>query len=231
MSIDGVKFVSQIETRFGVRIADEQVGEIETIGQLTDFLTEQAREVYARPCVAAHMFYRLRKVLLAELPLAKREVRPQAAMRELIPAESRRRVWWELQEEFEYRLPDLQMSATFRYGLLAFAAVLLVAMVGGTIANGMAEYLFVIPFIWALIVWVVMMLAKLYRRELPSEMSTVAATVGYLLPFPGLSSDQPPAAIEPWVFENICQVTANAAKVEACTLTRETHFIRDLAMK
>jgi hypothetical protein len=82
-----------------------------------------------------------------------------------------------------------------------------------------------------LIVWVVMMLARLYRRELPSEMSTVATTVGYLIPFPGLPSDQPPAAIEPWVFENICQVTASAAKVESGTLTRETHFIRDLAMK
>jgi hypothetical protein len=75
-------------------------------------------------------------------------------------------------------------------------------------------------------------LAKLLLvRELPPETTTVAAAVGHLIPFPGLPYDQPDEAIEPWIFENVRQLTAQAAQVDAESLSRQTNFIRDLQMR
>ena len=231
MSNDGVLLVNRIEKRFGIGLSDEQVEKISTIGQLCEYLTAQARILHQRPCASAWMFYRLRRVLVDHVPVSKRLVHPRVPLARLIPFRHRKRVWQELQYEFGNTLPKLQWGNALRYGLLIFCTLSAVTMLAGTIASGAWEYLFVLPFVWALVCWVAMMIATPFARHIPAQVATPAAVVQYLMPFEGLPFNEPASAIEPWIFENICQVTAETLEVNAHELTRSTHFMEDLGLR
>jgi len=231
MAIDGDKLVRRIEQRFGVRISHEEVERIETIGHLCDHLGKRAREVRQRPCVTAWVFYRVRRALLDELPLERRHVRPSTRLAELIPPRSRRRAWRALEEEFEFDLPDLVAPPALRYGLVAFAVVSLIVLVAFVAATSSYDYLIVLPFVWAIGLGLALLFSRPFARGFPSGLVTVADVVRRVAPFEGLPRDATEAEAQGWIFEQVRNEVAVFTGVEAGTLSRRTHFIRDLKVR
>jgi hypothetical protein len=84
-------------------------------------------------CPAGRTFYRLRRVLVRTLGLARHDIRPAMRLDELIPPDRRRTVWQALRQE-GLRLPDLcLMEPLGRIGGVVMLATVLAVAISGSL--------------------------------------------------------------------------------------------------
>lgn len=114
---DIVELVMAVEAAFDVEIADEQAEQIETVGQLRDFLAEHFRRRFGAPtssvaCLNLAAFSRVRRTLLLNSTLPRREIRPSTSLEIMLPPLQqrafRRRTWDALRRGLGVELPRLE---------------------------------------------------------------------------------------------------------------------------
>jgi hypothetical protein len=94
MGLDAVELVINLEDAFGVAIPDAAAEQMRTVGDTYDRIVSCLRERAAdmSACGSAHTFYRLRQELASHLGVARRLVRPDSVLENLIAPLARR--WW-----------------------------------------------------------------------------------------------------------------------------------------
>ncbi len=125
---DPVAVLLAIQENFGIIISDEEAGRIGTMGQLYDFVFARVARNQSKVCVTSATFYRLRRALREICGVPRERVRPLAQFEQLIPLNSRRHVWQELQARFS-NLPTLRRSANLEGWINAESLVPLLVMV------------------------------------------------------------------------------------------------------
>lgn len=110
MGLDTVELVMDIEDRFKVSIADAAAEQIQTIGDLYEFLMKRIRLQNTASCQSAALFYPIRKILVDEFNVKKSAVVPCTELQSLVTAENRHRFWQRVETLVSSRLPRLKRS-------------------------------------------------------------------------------------------------------------------------
>lgn len=149
MGLDGVELVMEIEEEFGIRLTDDEVAPVETVGQIIQLVESKITPESRQKLGAA--FYRLRQVIADSVLIDKRLIRPTTDLRPFIPVSQVSSVWRELHEA-GFHVPSLTLS---KRGVLVFVTLWLMFMIlaikavnylipwsGWGVGVGMAAFLF-----------------------------------------------------------------------------------------
>ena len=113
MSLDTVELVMEIEEAFEIRIPENAAWKMTTVGDVYQYILEQQKnEAGQQPavCLTAVTFYKLRRMLVAELGLDRSHLRPDSSTDAILPAENRGQLWARLEKALQLKLPELAMS-------------------------------------------------------------------------------------------------------------------------
>src|SRR5262249_10139336 len=108
MGLDGMDLLMGVECGFGVQLNDGEALAGRTVGQLHTLILRQWKERRTRTCLSSAVFYRLRRVLCAEIGVPREHVRLEAPTAFLLPDEVRPRAWQRLHTALQLRLPGLR---------------------------------------------------------------------------------------------------------------------------
>src|SRR5437763_15243690 len=96
MGLDSVELVMELEDAFGVSIPDDDAEKAQTVGQtvllIVDLLS-RSRGPDPSYCASARAFYQLRRELVAHCGIARKVIRPDSRVGELVPSGPRRNAW------------------------------------------------------------------------------------------------------------------------------------------
>ena len=110
MGLDTVELVMDLEERFDTAIPDDAAEQIQTVGELHAFLMRRIRNQASDICPSATLFYPIRRLLVDEFSVERKQVRPSTRLETLIEAEHRRQFWRRLQSVFSTCLPRLRRA-------------------------------------------------------------------------------------------------------------------------
>lgn len=149
MGLDGVELVMEIEEEFGIKLTDDEVAPVQTVGQIIQLVESKITPESRQKLGAA--FYRLRQVIADSALIDKRLIRPATDLRPFIPDSQVSSVWRELRDA-GFRVPSLTLS---KRGVVVFVTLWLMFMIlaikavnylmpwsGWGVGVGMAAFLF-----------------------------------------------------------------------------------------
>lgn len=123
MGLDAVELVMEIEEEFGIKLSDDEVAPVETVGQIIQLVESKITPESRQKLGAA--FYRLRQVIADSALIDKRLIRPSTDLRPFIPDSQVSSVWRELHDA-GFRVPSLALS---KRGMAVFVTLWLVSMI------------------------------------------------------------------------------------------------------
>jgi len=131
MGLDALELVLNVEDAFDVRIPDERLGEIETVGDLHDFVVSLKGNLQPTrdTCLSASTFFRIRRALCRLLTTEPRGLRPRTPLDDVLPKDHRRELWTRLRRELKLTLPSL-----VRPRWLVCVSLFIVFLVTGAVA-------------------------------------------------------------------------------------------------
>ena len=112
MSLDTVELVMEIEEAFEIRIPDNVAWKMTTVGDVYQYILEQQmNETGQQPavCLTAVTFYKLHRMLVAELGLDRSQFAPGSSTDAILPMENRGQLWSRLEKALQLKLPELVM--------------------------------------------------------------------------------------------------------------------------
>ena len=128
MGLETVELVIRFEEAFGITISDEVASRMTTPREVTDYIVTQVATAERSACLSQQAFYFLRRAFSVRLHLPRTAFHPDVPLRTIIPKETRKNLWGQLQMEMGPNvLPDLARPLWLFYFLLAvtiFLAVL-----------------------------------------------------------------------------------------------------------
>jgi hypothetical protein len=108
MGLDAVELVLEIEESFGIKIPDDRASEIETIGELYEFvLAVRPGRNLSGGCLSAATFRMIRRTVCSRLSAKVYRLRPRDELNSIMPQVGRRRFWDQLQTDLALRFPRL----------------------------------------------------------------------------------------------------------------------------
>jgi hypothetical protein len=108
MGLDAVELVLEIEESFGIKIPDDRASEIETIGELYEFvLAVRPGRNMSCGCLSAATFRMIRRTVCSRLSGKVSRLRPRDQVNSIMPQVGRRRFWDQLQTDLALRFPRL----------------------------------------------------------------------------------------------------------------------------
>src|SRR4051812_29629379 len=96
MGLGTVELVMDLEDKFGIFISDADAEKIETIGDTVNYIAGQLisrGSPTGGGCWSAHTFYHVRRELMTEAGVGRRDVRLESRIEDLIPEGRGRAVW------------------------------------------------------------------------------------------------------------------------------------------
>src|SRR5258708_5351982 len=127
MGLETVELVIRFEEAFGITISDEVATRMTTPRAVTDYMVTQVATTERSACLSQQAFYFLRRAFSNRLHLQRTAFHPDLYLRSLIPKETRKNVWHQLQTEMGTNaLPDLGRPLWLFYLLLAGTILLAV---------------------------------------------------------------------------------------------------------
>src|SRR5258707_6286681 len=120
MGLETVELVVRFEEAFGITISDEVATSMTTPRAVTDYIVTQLATAERSACLSQQAFYFLRRAFSNRLHLPRTAFHPDVALRTLIPKETRKNLWRQLQTEMGPNvLPDLARPPWLFYFLFA----------------------------------------------------------------------------------------------------------------
>jgi len=182
LGLETVAIVMQVEDEFNVFIPDDVTPQLRTVGDLHQFLLQQKARpiVTSGACPSSFVFYRIRRSLMKHFHVARRAVRPDTRLDQLLPQSQRRIAWTKLASALKLPLPDLQFPPGVRLALWStpvIAAVVTVLCLLPHVSLSDAA-----PFgMTALLVgWAIAFFARPFRTHVPARCATVGRLATHL---------------------------------------------------
>ena len=110
MGLEGVELIMDVEDRFRTSFPDDQLEQMQTIGDLHDFIMSRIRTQHSDVCLSAAMFYPIRRILVDQLNVDRDNVRPATSLESLVEPESRSQFWRNIESVLATKLPRLKRS-------------------------------------------------------------------------------------------------------------------------
>ena len=178
MGLEAVELLMEIEESLGVSVPEDEIGSIETVGDLFDAIMRRKRDLSTDPpqLLLQQTFELLEAELRNEFGLLKPMVR-EDWLDVVIPRRGRRSKWHALSERLGLRLPTLE-----RPRAVVIASVLCVAVAGSSIGYW-TRHLDVVPRIVAIGLGLVTatISAALLTRPFATAFPTSIKTMGQLV--------------------------------------------------
>ncbi|MCA9244482.1 MAG: acyl carrier protein [Phycisphaerales bacterium] len=212
MGLDVVEAVMEIEERFDVSLPDEEVSQMNTVADLAALVFRRvAQRLPPRHCAQLTAFYHLRRLLIAEAGVTRRDVRPDVALGRLLPR--RRRDIWTRIRAIEADLPALELRSPWRpvlrvirNGTLTLAGVplWLVATVEYGCSGAFVASLAAVSALWLFgkVEWLI-------ANDLPRSVKTVADAVYCIAPL-DVSTEGKRLAAQQAVLDEVRRIVAEA---------------------
>jgi acyl carrier protein len=105
MGLDTVELVLNVEDAFDVKISDDKLPELKTVGDLYEYILAQTQMPLSGNCLTASAFYELRAGF-ADLGITVR-IAPSTKLVEILPRKNRRQLWQRLSQSKQLKLPNL----------------------------------------------------------------------------------------------------------------------------
>jgi len=229
MGLETVELVIRFEEAFGITISDEVATSMTTPRAVTDYIMTQVATAEGSACLSQQAFYFLRRGFSNQLHLSRSEFHPEASLQKLIPKETRKTVWQQLQTEMGPNvLPHLARPLWLFY--LLFVSTVLVSVLVFSVTP--------LPFQIRLILGLAMLAAtgatlslvtRPFKTEFRRRFRTVAALVDYLLLHSPHSFKREQRV---WTRAQIAEtVRAIIVDVTGKTdFTEDSHFIDDMRL-
>ncbi len=221
MGLESVELVMRMEDEFSINIPDHDAAQLTTPRQLADYIGQRLGEHARRDephCRTQAHFYWLRANLVEQLGLARRAIRPDTAVNELLSGDLRGQ-WQTLRRSAVFRsLPALRAPAYAAY------AVLLAPLTAG-LAGYAQMWSGELTAIVALCAWV---LAERLKRHLANRLPESLKTDSDLLPHVGFPQrgEQTPDDI----LQRVIAISADQLGIPVEKIHPDHHFIKDLGL-
>lgn len=236
MGLDVVELVIEVEGAFEISIADSDYSQIATVGDLHQYILRQLDSQHQsylahQNCPSVPAFLAARRAITTLLPVSRKVVRPTTQLAAIIPKQSRRHVWQQLQVVTHIRLPPLVLPSGIR--LLAFVATvgMLVATTWACIdLPGVGGVLFAALIFTEL--WITLFaLSRPLASEFPSDFRTVADMVRAAKP-PHYPSQRQPSCIadSEIVWKKLVAIIVSELAVSTSEVTPDARFVEDLRL-
>ncbi len=112
---DDTALIMSVERAFDIRLADDEVSRLRTVGELHDLVVSKLPRPMGSVCLAAHAFYRVR----AGLGDGARRIGPRTAIDDLVRPVERRGLWRRLRESDGLDMPPLAVPRWLSTVILA----------------------------------------------------------------------------------------------------------------
>jgi acyl carrier protein len=93
MGLDIVEFIMEIETKFRIRIPDQEAQHLTTPRRCIDYVYGRMPQYMDDSCLSQKAFYRLRRVLIEKTRVPRSRIHPRTAVLSTLPNEGREQVW------------------------------------------------------------------------------------------------------------------------------------------
>ena len=226
MGLDLVEIVMSVEEHFGISIPDSSAEELTTVGKLHDNVMKAVQRVYPEDaCMTSSVFYRIRRALMKNAGVRRKDVIPDIRLDVLLPAHTRRKIWDQLKQSTGLHLPQLERPKWVKVTIAVSAGAVLMIL-------GLAQHpLFAWPAALLAGAWAMALIAATipFMVCLPADTSTVRQLVYKLVPKQSTISDR--AHWKPEVvWADIKQIVSNQLGVKPELITPEAtwkHLGRD----
>jgi hypothetical protein len=108
MGLEGMDLLLCIEDGFGIRLDEGEALSVQTVGELHALVVGKLKERRTQTCLSSAVFYRLRRVLCAEVGVPRNQVRLHAWTEFVLPEELRPQAWGQLTAALQLQLPALR---------------------------------------------------------------------------------------------------------------------------
>ncbi|MBK9219189.1 MAG: hypothetical protein IPL70_12650 [Uliginosibacterium sp.] len=221
MGLDGVELLMATEEEFGIGIPDHDAENLTTPRLLAEYVAQRLgdhMQLNEPHCRTQALFYWLRANLVEQLGLARRAIRPDTALNELLSGDLRGQ-WQTLRRSAVFRsLPALRAPAYAAYAVLLAP---LTAGLAGYAQNWSGE----LTAIFTLCAWV---LAERLKRHLANRLPESLKTVSDLLPHVGFPQrgEQTPDDI----LQRVIAISADQLGIPVEKIHPDHHFVQDLGV-
>lgn len=221
MGLESVELVMRMEDEFSINIPDHDAALLTTPHLLADYIGQRLGEQARRDephCRAQAHFYWLRANLVEQLGLARRAIRPDTALNELLAGDLRGH-WQTLRRSAVFRsLPALRAPAYAPYLVLLAP---LAAGAAGYALKGSGERTAIV----ALCAWV---LAERLKRHLASRLPDSLKTVSDLLPHIGFPQRGEPTPDD--ILQRVIAISADQFGIPVEKIQPDHRFVEDLGV-
>lgn len=224
MGLDAVELLMAFEEEFDLTIPDADAEKLCTPNQVVDYLVPRLKDrgkitPPPNPCLSQQSFYRLRNVLISELGIDRRRIRPGTPIRELLGKQTREQ-WARLRwSGHSVGLPSLQCTPPITWLTRSVFPTLLVLLL-------LADVHPLQAFILALMSWgmATAIVSDRLADQIPQQITTIGSMVPYISP-PNRQS---------WSREQILNqvmlITSEQLTIPLGKIRPNHHFVQDLGM-
>lgn len=229
MGLETVELVIRFEEAFGITISDEVAASMTTPRVVTEYIVTQVATADRSSCLSQQAFYFLRRGFSNQFHLSRNAFHPDLSLQTLIPKETRKTVWHQLQTEMGPKVLPQLARPLWLFSFLFVITVLVSVFV---------SYVTPLPFQIRLVLGLAVLTAtgvilsvvtRPFRTEFQRRFRTVAALVDYLLLHSPHSFKREQRT---WTRAQIAE-TVRAIIVDVTgktNFTEDSHFIDDMRL-
>lgn len=103
--LDTVELVMAIEEEFGLEIPNEVAERLTTVGETYEYLRSQLEKTDSEECFSQKLFYKLRRALIKNFNLQRREITPETVVSDLVPLTELEEGWAFLRLYIDHEMP------------------------------------------------------------------------------------------------------------------------------
>jgi acyl carrier protein len=230
MGLDFVELIISIEDAFDISINDDEAEHIATVGDCHKFILKKIGDRDEKKCLTVHAFNRLRKVLMDEMDIKRKDFHPNKNLNDLIPKNVRRKLWGNLAEKLQLEVPKLIKPNWLKYILIA---VILIFIISAMIGHGLGlltiyVYLLIIP-TSLLITWASFKLTYPFEYDFGFREKTVGDLTNELVKLNfGTTSREVRSWSDEQVWDKMKELIVYQLGVKPEEVVSSAEFIKDL---
>lgn len=184
MGLESVELLMEVEKTFDIQVPDSEAKSIKTVGDFYNSVWDKIKDKENKKCMSAMVYYRFRKLIVSKIGIQNKDLKLDTDINDLIPREIRKSKWIEIQTDFEYKLPSLDLPQRLNRLLtiikLSIVIIsILISVFLFSIYDKPKSYFFLIPIIGLSIVHIIIIVSTPYRTDIKQD--SVRELIKYIL--------------------------------------------------
>lgn len=218
MGLDSVELVMDLEDAFKMTLPDNEICKTTTPGMVADLVYSLLQTIDKKRCQSQVAFYKIRSHICNSMNIPRANIKPDTLLKEIFPAHSRKRPWYDLVESISYSKHsqvNLEFPRWIHFcGLfilsigLCFLFLMMIQAFIGSLCLLFLFYYCVLP----------------WRVCFPEKFIYVKDLIDLCGPISNLNMTRDQ------ILDIVINVTANKLCIDKNIIKEDSHFIKDLGM-